>query len=512
MDCEQNITQLLPISFSIDESFQSERFIKCRARVCHDGISPKNYILDLDTMERAKNSIYNIPILAHVIEDEEGNLKFGSHDMTIVEDQMHEGEYRCFYEEQPIGVVPETCNYQIEEYKNRNYACVDFYIWKDYSNYAQDIIEELKTVNLSMEINIKSYQYNQKDNAITILDYEYLAITLLGNDVKTGMADAQATMTSFSLSEETQNKMLTMMQELKNLLAFCNTENDKEGGKETMENTEKFENSEETIVNTETNGVSEQIPTDTSAEVNTLEAEGTEASQEKFENSIENNGEAEIVEKFDTYTVKFQLSFECVRNKVAKKLRKCEEREDEDSWVWITALYNDCVIYTVNGEDDKFYKRDYTETNGEITLAETAIEVFPEFLTAEEQTTLSVVKQELENARQELATLKEYKDKYDLISAEKFKADKEEVFTRFEPLLKSNEEFEALKADETLTNIQDIENACFTILGKKSANFALSSPVNGAEDKTNVKFNLTGEKNLPEDDEYGGLFAMYANK
>lgn len=513
----------LPISFSIDESFKSDRFIKCRARVCHDGICPKKYKIDLSTMEKAQPTIYNIPILAHVIDGEDG-FKFGGHDMTLIDDEMHEGEIRCFYEETPIGVVPENCNYQIEEFKGRNYVCVDFYIWRGYSNYAEDIIELLKTIKLSMEINVLRYEYNSTEDFITVLEYEYTGLTLLGNEYSTGMADAQATVVNFSLTEEAKNLMLTMMQELKNVLTFCNTENNKEGGSNSMDmenlsnDTALAEEGEVIIFETagavgEVNTVGEEGVAMT-AEPQTAEVSPEvpePVTEEEFIEEAENS-ESNASETQEEAPITEILSFEEIRNRISEMLRE-EQRsvaQEDRRYFWIVTMFSNYFIYSEN--DTRFFKRGYSAEGAVITLEDNAEEVFPQFLTSAEINALTALKENFAKAQEELETLRDYKTKFDLITAEKFKADKEEVFARFEPLLKSMEEFEQLKTDETFTNIQDIENACFTLLGKKSANFALTQPVAGSDNNNSiVKFNLTGDKSSSED-AYGGLFAQYAHR
>jgi hypothetical protein len=96
----QNIS--LATTYEIDDSFDSDKFIKMRLRVCHDGVNPNRSSFKVEDMEAAKDSIKNIPILANVIFDEENQPQFGGHDMVIEEDKVNEGEYRVIYKETPI--------------------------------------------------------------------------------------------------------------------------------------------------------------------------------------------------------------------------------------------------------------------------------------------------------------------------------------------------------------------------------------------------------------------------
>jgi hypothetical protein len=204
----------LNATYTVDNSFDSDRFIKLRIRVQHDDKNPNGSSFTLENMQKAQNTIKNIPILAAVVVDKDGNPQFGAHDMHIEEDKFNEGAYRLIYDESPIGVVPETNNYEILEYDGRNYVYVDAYLWVGYMNYAQDIVERDKDIKVSMEISVLEYTYDSKTDIYDITDYKYNGITLLGNNYGTGMIDAKATTESFSKSGK--EKLFNYMAELKN--------------------------------------------------------------------------------------------------------------------------------------------------------------------------------------------------------------------------------------------------------------------------------------------------------
>ncbi|MDY3109720.1 MAG: hypothetical protein SOW50_06350, partial [Lachnospiraceae bacterium] len=148
--------------------------------------------------------------------------------MSIEKDKVNEGNYRTIYKEVPIGVIPETNNYSVEEYEGRNYVFVDGYIWRGYSNYAEDIINRDKNVKLSMEINVDEFFYNANEKVYNITDYRYTGITFLGSDYGTGMKNALATTETFAEKNYT-DQMLMIMQELKDALATFNKKNSEEG-------------------------------------------------------------------------------------------------------------------------------------------------------------------------------------------------------------------------------------------------------------------------------------------
>lgn len=167
-------------------AFDSDRYIKMRLRVCHDGDNLKGANLTLDSIVQAKDTITNIPILAHVITDDYDNHQFGGHDFHLTNGDNHP---RLIYDETPIGIVPESCNYSIEQFEGRYYVYVDAYIWRVYANYAADILDRHTEVPISAELTVNEFTLND-DNTRTIHAFKYDGITILGDDVEPAMRHA----------------------------------------------------------------------------------------------------------------------------------------------------------------------------------------------------------------------------------------------------------------------------------------------------------------------------------
>ena len=198
----------IPVTYEIDRSFDSSRFIKLRLRICHDGTNPNGSHFSLNGFEAARDSLENTPLLAHVVINDGGIPDFGAHDVDYVEDK-DTGEITVRYLEQPIGVIPHDNNYAVEEYNGRNYVCADAYAWRGYINEAEQIIEREKDINLSMEIDVDDGHYDKATRTYFVDVYRYLGITLLSNSIGTGMIDAQATI-NFS-----NDNLISFMRELK---------------------------------------------------------------------------------------------------------------------------------------------------------------------------------------------------------------------------------------------------------------------------------------------------------
>ncbi len=183
-------------TYTVDKSYDSTRFLKLRLEVCHDGANRKNTYFDASVIKKAMGSIAYAPILANVVYDKDGNPKFGSHDMHLEPDKMNDDEYRAIYDETPIGFVPADNNAELVEKDGRKYLAVDAYVWRGYSNYAEDLLEENESVQLSMEITMHKYTFDDKEGFYRIEDFSFKGITLLGDDRTPGMEGANATVVS----------------------------------------------------------------------------------------------------------------------------------------------------------------------------------------------------------------------------------------------------------------------------------------------------------------------------
>lgn len=238
---EKHIIQT-PSLFKVDDSFQDERFMKVRIAAMHSGKNLNQSKFSTSVIRAAKDSFANIPILANIIvtTDEDGNqhMDYGSHDMHIEDDFFNADHQRIIYDEKVVGVVPEQNNFELirDEETGNDYAWVDALIYRDYGNYCADILESRGgSTSVSAEISCEEISYDSKDKALQVNKMKMCAITLLGEDVKPGMAKAHAT--AFSIDDDSREKqIIDIMQELKESLdkyitAYSSGEkNSKEGG------------------------------------------------------------------------------------------------------------------------------------------------------------------------------------------------------------------------------------------------------------------------------------------
>lgn len=420
------------MSYSVDKNFASDQFLKLRLRVCHDGESPNKTYFTKETMAEANKTLEYIPLLAHVYIDENGKPVIGSHDMHIEEDKLNEGESRVIYDETPIGVVPALAdnNCTIEEYKGKNHTFVDCYLWRDYANYAEQLVEDAENTKLSMEIDFpeEALSYDAANERYNISSYRYRGITLLNESLGTGMKDAMATTTNFSANEDIKSKMIILMEELQKCLReYDINDSDEKGGNVNMENEEIMETVveetevvedivEETITET-TEEVIEETVTEEVVEETTEEIEGEEVVEKETSTEEFSEGESEPL------VCSFRISHDDTRYGLQSLLNAmC----DESHFYSVLAVYDKYFYYCDYFSGDAF-KQAYKVRKDVVSFSGDPEPVFTEFVTQAER-------DELEKLRKDYAELVEFKANTE---ASQIQAQKDAIFAR--------EEFEDIK-------------------------------------------------------------------
>ena len=424
----------LPISYEIDNSFKSSKYLRLRLRICHEGKNFNNSFFTVEDLDKEKESLYNSPILANVIFDENGQPQFGGHDMSYEPDKVKEGEYRIIYKEIPIGVIPESCNYAIEDFNGKKYVCADAYAYRGYSNYAQDILERDEEQKISMEIEVEKATYDGKQKIYNITDFKYLGVTFLNKNFETGMENARATVSSFS-KDEFKDEYINLISEVKDEIAQfeSNRTVQKKEGAEELENDEKF-------------------------------------------------------------IKKFEISHEDIRYSLYKLLEITESEDKE--WYFIDCVYDNKFEYE-NWDGNKIYRQTYSIDGDTVAFSGDRIQLWQERLTEEEkaaldnmranyqalQDNLNSTKNEFESIKSEFDT---YKNTYKTIESdvedlrtfknkkleEERSAAEKSLFEMFDEKLKNNKEYEDLRAHCRDYELNTLSDKCFSIFGKLSANFS----------------------------------------
>lgn len=243
--------------YEVMKDYDMESFIKMRILIAHTGINHNGSKFTLESFEAAKPTLANKPLLARVVEVGENQYDFNGHDMDWDIDEN--GNFKVTYLEQPIGVIPESHDYEIVEFDGREYVAATGYVWRGYTNLAEQIIDERGVVDVSMEIDFgeEDYRYNEQEGCYEINKFRYKGVTLLGAHVCAGMEKAHATaLFTRKSDEEITTEYTRMVEKLKEELETMFTSNEEQPQvvEEVIEEVvETVEEAEEVIAVEETN-------------------------------------------------------------------------------------------------------------------------------------------------------------------------------------------------------------------------------------------------------------------
>lgn len=482
----------LPLSFSVDDNFDNDKFLKLRLKICHTAKSLNNTIFRKEALEDAGDTIANVPILAHIYENDEGNLDIGAHDIEIERDRFNEAKLREIFIEQPVGVVPETNNYEVVDEDGISYAYCDGYIWKGYSNYCVDILQNSDRIKLSMEVDFLNYHYSRAEDCYVISKYKYLGITLLGSNSNPAMQNSGAVITNYSESNVLAPTVEEMCNEISKV--FSVTENI-EKGEDTMDIETK------NAILSELGVTEEELDFEITEDM--TEDELRSKVQEYLDNKPKEDS-AKCKKKKKCYsaenrTVTFAICDEDKRELIYKAL---DDTFDDEYWIMQT--YDDYII-AESWMDGKYYKIGYTNSDGIVTIDSDYTEVFGEFLTAEEKAELDKIRNDYAVLESENEELKQYKENNEL---EIRNAAVNAVFAKFDEKLGDCEEYVSLKENNSNYSADEIEEKCFAILGRLNTTFAENgSATNGTN---RITFSQHNNDTNAERKPYGGLFEVFS--
>ena len=237
--------------------------------------------------------------------------------------------------------------------------------------------------------------YSEEPEYFEILDGEFFCTLHLRRNVEGCFESAKVS--QFNLDKDTfKSEFTQMVAELKQSLNFTF-----EGG-ENLEDNKLFE--EEEVVETEVL-VEEEVPT----------------TEEVEEPPVDTSDEEIVEEKF---TKSFELSHDDIRSKLYTLLYKVEE--DDDDYYYIQKVYDDYFIYG-GWDEGSCYKQGYIKTDVDVAFEGERIEMFVEYLTAEELTELNNMRNNYSLILTENEELKEFRATKE---KEEFEVKQEEIKTR----------------------------------------------------------------------------------
>lgn len=221
----------IPCKMRSYSSQANNNLMKVTLYVMSDGKNYNGSSFDLLSMNDAEESIKNTPILAFLVQDEDGNVvDFDGHNMDTKLVNGEDGyELKTIYHERPIGIIPESCNPRYEKIDGKTFFVVDGWIWKSYSNGSYKIIEENDSTSVSMEIRVDDGLYNEDNDVYEIKRYRYEGVTVLGSNVPPAIEGSKIMRYSSSevdnkaMLESIYKEIYKMESEVSNLPKDCAT-------------------------------------------------------------------------------------------------------------------------------------------------------------------------------------------------------------------------------------------------------------------------------------------------
>ena len=519
------------------------------SRAFHDHINlNKSEIKEQDFKDNLPSSNLR-PILAHIVKDEKtGELDFGSHDShvekvtEIDEDGKEFTVEKVVYDEQPIGVIDGSkTSIEYDEEAKVNRAILHGYLYNEYCQDAIDILNRRGTVDCSVELVIRQMSMDGKTKSLVLNDFYVAGLTLLSAKTKPGMAGSNFKIEDFSLESKTfdfEKQLIEMQAKLNELEARFNINNSMKGGKATVEikDNKNFEEVTETEKVTETEATTDEVTVSeeesektvdkTSEENSVEEKEIDEVTTEEVEESVDEDTEvkednacggggsgSKKKKKNSSEESQTNTTVECsytVNGESKKFAVSLQEKiyaiqdlvnvtyAEADNTYYGVSVYEDYVVMC-DYWSGRYFKQSYTSENDNYSLVGDRIEVFAEFVTADEQSKLDDMRSNYSSIVEELNTYKSAE-----VYADKMTVFEDEAYADY----LETDEFKALMSDESVNQYSKEElaekaDATLGKLVKKNKTFSYSENIGKKSNKVN--FNLKPDMHK-KSKAYGTLF------
>ena len=174
----------IPSKFSLsnDFSLNNPDFHLVKLRIMSSGENYNGSSFTIDSLNKAKDSVAYTPILANIVEREDGELDANGHDIDFEMKADYKGNisFKETYVERPVGVfLNNSTEIKYDEENDVNYIQAYGIIWKTYSS-IYDILKRDEVKDVSVEVEVINGQFRD-DGYYEIQEYNILATTILGN-------------------------------------------------------------------------------------------------------------------------------------------------------------------------------------------------------------------------------------------------------------------------------------------------------------------------------------------
>lgn len=484
----------------------NEEFTLCKVYVCALDKNRNFSNISKEAADDAQPTLYNCPVIGHLIVDDQGNYHMGGHDMVVEQDK--DGTWRFKSLCVPYGVIPQQDNVHYEDIEEPNgrgvktYIVADCILWTGrFPELKEAIYSDECWFGQSMEIGVKEYTPLEEDpNYTNILKYSYSALCLLGksddpeHQVEPCFPSSSCQPYEFALHDETFAEMAA---QLKTELSSCFTNTEK-GGEDMPEKEIKMgELSNETV---ELMSADEEFNIEQQVEVHCDEFEGDVSAGADNEAVDESIAQAE--------PQAFAATFRERREAIERALPAVHEADEtgvvHEVGFWLCdfdAQYAFVEKYEYTRGTDCYteqkgrYAYAFDDASKVATVTGEFEEMFVRWLTRDELEQVEAQAAQYE----ELAQYKEGREQQDFENA--INAAVEEFSD-----LDGNEEYAAVLANKySYGSVDELRDACYIIRGKFSA------PVKARKSNAEPVIPIAVTPSVQQDP-VDAFFARYGNK
>ena len=512
----------IPVSYSLNNNSQ---FTVCKCYVLGLGKNQNLSYFSKEAVERALPSLFNVPVVGHIINNDDGSKYMGSHDVVVTIDPEGIGlKSMCI----PYGVVPAQDSAHFESLTNRDGSTTDYFVcdvvlWTGrFPELMEAAYSDDCYFNQSMEITASEYTDLESDpRYMEVINFEFNALCLLGKaDDKSSKEHTEpcfpmARVVPYEYDLKTES-FTDMLSQLKYELTSCFIQvNSEEGGnKEGMPNE-----------------VVESILAEYSIGRDSLDFEITEdmteedfrarldamsnTAEEAAEDVVENSGEFEAVESVNADTAEipapavpdnkptYMQKMSALMDLFHDDIQRSEDGSIiSETYYWVCDFSDDYVYvdichYDSNGHTDSHgrYPISFNESDNTLSIVGDFEEMVMRWLTHDEA-------ERLDNMSRDYDGLVQFRN-------ERLESDRrnamDEVLSEFADICNTDEFTEIRENPYKFSSVEELRTACFAARGriaqpKAKQNFSARMPI---EDSSSANDN--GGR-------YGDLFDRFGHR
>lgn len=160
-------------------------FTRCRCNVFYTGRNRNYSDITKEALQKfiERKGYANVPVVAHLMKDDDGNYRVGGHDSKII---LSSEGIEFIDETVPFGVIPEDCNPSMDliterSGEQREYFSVDVILWTHRYPIMEAAFSDEVYFNQSMEITFD--QYHEDEDYIVVDNFSMSALCLLNRSL-----------------------------------------------------------------------------------------------------------------------------------------------------------------------------------------------------------------------------------------------------------------------------------------------------------------------------------------